>query len=81
MSKEDLTIQSIGTTQFKVEKRKEGLWSEGPEICIAHFSKGKRSQNNPSVPLDQIPELIEYLVKAYGDMREDLAVQDPKPVS
>lgn len=70
MSNPNLIIQCVGTTQFKVEKREDGLWSGGPEICIAHYLNDKRSRTNPSIPLDQIPELIEYLAKAYREMKK-----------
>ena len=70
-----LTIDCFGDTQFKVEPRPGGLWSGGDEICIAHILKGKRSRTNPSIPLDQIPELIEYLAYAYRTMKEK-PVQD-----
>lgn len=68
-------------TKFRIEQRVNGLWSGGPEICIAHILKGRRSPKNPSIPLDKVPELIEYLAEAYGNMREDLARQKDKPVS
>lgn len=70
MKDTELTIECIGDTQFRVEKREGGLWSGGDEICIAHILKGKRSRTNPSIPLDQIPELIEYLAYAYSTMKK-----------
>jgi len=78
----ELTIDCIGDTQFRVEKRTEDhpkIWSGGPEICIAHILRGKRSQFGPSIPLDQIPELIEYLAKAYREMKQT-SVQPDNPV-
>ncbi|GGH55964.1 hypothetical protein GCM10007423_64070 [Dyadobacter endophyticus] len=64
---EPLKIQSKGDTQFQVELHKNGLWSETPEICIAHVLRGKRSNPNPSIPISEIPQLIEYIAKAYQE--------------
>jgi hypothetical protein len=74
MNDEKLIIECDENTQFVVEKRGTGhskIWSDGPEICIAHILKGKRSQYGPSIPLDRIPELSAYLTQAYGDLREN----------
>lgn len=68
MENTELIIKCDENTQYKIEKRPEGLWSGGPEICIAHILDNKRSRTNPSIPLEHVPELIEYLAKAYKEM-------------
>lgn len=81
MERQELIIECDNNTQYKIEERLDGLWSGGPEICIAHILGGKRSRTNPSIPLEKIPELIAYLAQAYGNMRADLAGQKDKPAS
>lgn len=60
-------------TQFRVEARPEGLWSEGPEITIVREYKGKRDQVGPSIPLDVVPDLLQAILKQYTELVQQAA--------
>lgn len=67
MSKTEFEL--VGTesneTQFRVEGRPDGLWSGGPEITIVREFNGKRDQFGPSIPVENIPDLIHALLTQY----------------